>query len=173
MHVDCVSIGRAWLGTLDHRLVKSRVFALTNLEILMEDEIYNLFLTSEQGWSLFGTLRLRRVEADTSTGSVRLPELSEEALVPVTQELTPVPVAGELSVPLLAPFQQVPLRGIAFATAAGLFSFALDSGNARPSAGIQLFPFGSPDLGGFLVWGSTNLGELVFSVLARQVPRAF
>lgn len=139
----------------------------------MEDEIYNLFLTSEQGWSLFGTLRLRRIDPDTSTGSVRLPAQATEALVPVTQELVPVPVEGEISLPLLAAFRQVPLRGIAFATAAGLFSFALDSGNARPSAGIQLFPFGSPDLGGFVIWGSSNYSELVFSVLARQLPRAF
>jgi len=139
----------------------------------MEDEIYNLFLTSEQGWSLFGTLRLRRIEADMSTGSVRLPAQATEALVPVTQELVPVPVKGNISLPLLAPFRRVPLRGIAFATAAGLFSFALDSGNTRPSAGIQLFPFGSPDLGGFVIWGSSNYSELVFSVLARQLPRAF
>lgn len=139
----------------------------------MEDEIYNLFLTSEQGWSLYGTLRLRRIEPDTMTGSVRLPAAASEALVPVTQELVPVPIEGEISLPLLAVFRQVPLRGIAFATAAGLFSFALDSGNARPSVGIQLFPFGSPDLGGFVIWGSSNYSELVFSVLARQLPRAF
>ena len=139
----------------------------------MEDEIYNLFVTSEQGWSLFGTLRLRRIEPDASTGSVRLPAQASEALVPVTQELVPVPIEGEISLPLLAAFRQVPLRGIAFATAAGLFSFALDSDNTRPSAGIQLFPFGSPELGGFVIWGSSNYSELVFSVLARQLPRAF
>lgn len=139
----------------------------------MEDDIYNLFLTSEQGWSLFGTLRLRLAQPLTSGGSLRVPPLLDAALVPATQELTPLPITGSISIPMLLPFRAVPLRGIAFATAAGLFSIALDSGNARPSAGIQLFPFGSPDLGGFLVWGTSAYSELVFSALARQLPRGF
>lgn len=139
----------------------------------MEDDIYNLFLTSEQGWSLFGTLRLRLAQPAASGGSVRLPPLLGEALVPATQELTPIPITGSISIPLLLPFRAVPLRGIAFATPIGLFSLALDSGNARPSAGIQLFPFGSPDLGGFVIWGATPYTELVFSALARQLPRSF
>lgn len=138
----------------------------------MQDDIYNLFLTNEQGWSVYGTLRLRLVQPLTDGGSVRLPPLLGEALVPATQELTPIPVEGAISVPLLLPFREVPLRGIAFATPIGLFSFALDSGNARPSAAIQLFPFGSPDLGGFLIWSTGHFGELVFSTLARQLPRA-
>lgn len=139
----------------------------------MEDDIYNLFLTSEQGWSLFGTLRLRLTQPLTSGGSLRLPPLLDAALAPATQQLTPLPITGSISIPLLLPFRAVPLRGIAFATPAGLFSFALDSGNARPAAGIQLFPFGSPDLGGFVVCGTSAYSELVFSALARQLPRAF
>lgn len=136
----------------------------------MEDTIYSLFLTSEQGWSLYGTLRLRlRFPDAAATGSNALPPMVREALQPSLQELTPIPLEGELSVPLLSPFRQVPLTGVAYGTAAGLLSLAADSGAARPRAGIQLFPF-SEDAG-VLIWGATAYSELVFSVLARQLPR--
>lgn len=128
----------------------------------MEDDIYNLFLTSEQGLSLFGTLRIRRLPATVAGGA--------DALVPATQELTPIAVTGSISVPLLALFRQIPLRGTMYGTAAGLFTIVLDSGNARPAVGLQITPFGSDDLGGFVVWSASNFSELVFSALARQLP---
>lgn len=139
----------------------------------MEDDIYNLFLTSEQGVSLFGTLRIRRPQAVVSGANLRLPPLAPvatDALVPATQEITPILVTGSISVPVLSLFRQIPLRGTVYATAAGLFTIVLDSGNARPAIGLQLIPYGGEDLGGFVVWGTSNFSELVFSALGRQLP---
>jgi len=135
----------------------------------MEDDIYNLFLTSEQGLSLFGTLRIRRLPAAGGTLPLPAPGAAD-ALVPATQELTPIAITGAISVPLLALFRQIPLRGTMYGTAAGLFTIVLDSGNARPAIVLQITPFGSDDLGGFVVWGTGNFSELVFSALARQLP---
>ena len=146
----------------------------------MEDYIYNLFLTSEQGWSLFGTLRIQ-IPPFTADGGAPVmraapyaPSLQTapvDALAPATAELTPIPITGSLSVPLLSLFRQVPLRGTLYGTAAGIFTFVLDSGNARPAVGLQMTPFGSEDYGGFLVWSTSNFSELVFSLLARPLPR--
>lgn len=139
----------------------------------MEDDIYNLFLTSEQGLSLFGTLRIRRPQLVAADGSARLPPLAPaatDALVPATQEITPILVTGSISVPFLSLFRQIPLRGTVYATAAGLFTIVLNSGNTQPAIGLQLIPYGSEDLGGFVVWRTTNFSELVFSALGRQLP---
>lgn len=139
----------------------------------MEDDIYNLLLTSEQGLSLFGTLRIRRLPAAASTSALHMPPsapTAADALVPATQELTPIAITGSITVPLLALFRQIPLRGTMYGTAAGLFTIVLDSGNARPAIGLQITPFGSVDLGGFVVWSTSNFSELVFSALARQLP---
>ena len=137
----------------------------------MEDDIYNLLLTSEQGLSLFGTLRIRRLPAApvVPADTLRVPTAAD-ALVPATQELTPIAITGSITVPLLALFRQIPLRGTMYGTAAGLFTIVLDSGNARPAIGLQITPFGSVDLGGFVVWSTSNFSELVFSALARQLP---
>lgn len=135
----------------------------------MEEDIYKLLLTSEQGVSLFGTLRIRRLPAAASDGTAA-PLAAATALVPGTQELTPIAVTGAISVPLLALFREIPLRGTLYGTAAGMFTIVLDSGNVRPAVGLQITPFGSDDLGGFVVWGTSNISELVFSALARQLP---
>jgi hypothetical protein len=134
---------------------------------MMEDTIYNLFLTSEQGWSLYGTMRLR-IRFDD--GSAAMPPLVSALPQPLTQLVQPNPVEGDISIPLLTLFRRVPLRGLAYGTAAGLFSIVVDSGAAWPRLGLQLFFLGGEDLCGPLVWGASNFNDSAFSVLARQLP---
>ena len=137
----------------------------------MEDTIYNLFLTGEHGWSLYGTLRLRSLAVDGDTsGSAALPALRSGSLQPVTLPVTLLPIEGELSIPLLTLFRQVPVRGVVYGTAAGSFSIAVDSGAAWPRLGWQIFPLDIEGYGGVLAWGSSTFSELLFGVLARQVP---
>lgn len=132
----------------------------------MEDTIYNLFLTGEHGWSLYGTLRLRSLAVD----GVALPALRSGSLQPVTVPVTLLPIEGELSIPLLTLFRQVPVRGVVYGTAAGSFSIAVDSGATWPRLRLQIFPLDIEGYGGVLAWGSSTFSELLFGVLARQVP---
>lgn len=137
----------------------------------MEDTFYNLFLTSEQGWSLYGSMRLRiRFDDGSAGGGAALPPLLSAPPPALTQTVQPNPVEGDISIPLLTLFRRVPLRGLAYGTAAGLFSIVVDTGAAGPRLATQLFFLGGQDLGGPLVWSTSNFSELAFSVLARQVP---
>lgn len=132
----------------------------------MEDTIHNLFLTGEHGLSLHGTLRLHSLAVD----GVALAPLRSGSLQPVTLPVTLLPIEGELSIPLLTLFRQVPVRGVVYGTAAGSFSIAVDSGAAWPRLGLQIFPLDIEGYGGVLAWGSSTFSELLFGVLARQVP---
>ena len=85
----------------------------------MEDDIFNLLLTSEQGASLFGTLRIRRPQPVPGQAAVPVlapplasaPSAASGALVPATQEITPILVTGTLSVPVLSLFRLIPQIG--------------------------------------------------------------
>lgn len=139
----------------------------------MDDDIYTLLLTSGQGWSLVGSLRVRYLaEGAARLGGV-IPAVGGEQLQPANLELAVAALEGSIAVPLLSGWRQVALNGIGYGTAAGLFSIVLGNTSGQPAVAVQLFPLPTPtdELAGSVVWDTGSFGELVLSVLATRLPR--
>ncbi|KQQ32444.1 hypothetical protein ASF61_15555 [Duganella sp. Leaf126] len=135
----------------------------------MNDFIYNLLLTGEQGLTLFGTLRFRFTDPLTAVPDGGVPSLlaAHQQLGVVTAVL--LPLDGSIAIPLLTGFGRVPLQGFLIATAAGPITTILGStDNARP-AFVQFNQISGNQIAGGVQWRPADPAELVFSLLGTQL----
>jgi hypothetical protein len=168
---------------------------VANLEEMMEDFIYNLFLTSELGFSLPGTLRYRaamtaesatksatesiavstaRSTPDAPTAGPAEAEHAAAAPLPAQPiDLFETPLQGVLVAPLLTGIAPVPLRGFLYSTAAGPLTVVLFN-TGTPQVSLQFNFLVTDTIAGGLAWQpvpSTQASAL-YSVLGRRVAQA-
>jgi hypothetical protein len=142
------------------------------MEVMMNDIIYNLLLTSELGVSLAGVLRYRVV-----AGAATTPEGAEQTDAAPQQaqpvELFETPLQGSLVVPLLNGITPVPLRGFLYSTAAGPLSVLLFS-TGTPQVALEFNFIATATIAGGLSWQPAPGApvSVLYSLLGRRVALA-
>lgn len=139
----------------------------------MDEFIYNLLLTGEQGLTLLGTLRYRFVEQATAVADGGVPAVLAEAQQIGTITVVALPVAGTISVPLLTGFSRVPISGLVLATAAGPVATLFGSNDPQRPLFTQFNQISSNRIAGGLLWRPGQPGELAFSMLGTQLLLPF
>ncbi|MET0319979.1 MAG: hypothetical protein ABW069_04555 [Duganella sp.] len=139
----------------------------------MDELIYNLLLTGEQGLTVFGTLRYRFTGPLAGTGDSETLAASYPPRQLGVVTVVPVPVAGTLSVPLLTGFGRVPIAGVVLVTpAAGLLTVFVSDDPARRLL-LQCNDIGTNRIAGGLLWRPRDPAELVFSLLGTRLLLPF
>jgi hypothetical protein len=139
------------------------------MEAMMDEFIYNLVLTGEQGLSLFGTLRFRFTDPLAAVADGGVPALLSEAQQIGTITVVVLELEGAISIPLLTGFGRVPLNGALLATAAGPVTTLLSSIDAARPLTLQFNQISGTQIAGGLVWRPGQPTELVFSLLGTQL----
>jgi len=139
----------------------------------MNDFIYNLILTGEQGLTLFGTLRYRFTDPLATVPDGGVPALLAENQQLGVITAVVLPVEGSVSIPLLTGFGRVPLQGVALATAAGPITTVLGSTDPARQVFVQFNQITGNQIAGGLVWRPGEPAELVFSLLGFQLQLPF
>lgn len=135
----------------------------------MDEIIYNLLLTSEQGLTLFGTLRYRLTFPAAPVGDGGVPALLAEASNIGTVTVVALPANGSIAIPLLTGLGRVPLAGVALATAAGPVTTLLSSTDINRRLFLQFNQISSNRIAGGLLWRGGQPGEIAFSLLGTQL----
>ncbi|MET0319976.1 MAG: hypothetical protein ABW069_04540 [Duganella sp.] len=135
----------------------------------MDELIYNLLLTGEQGLSLFGTLRFRLTDPLAAVPDGGVPALLNEIQPIGTVTVVLIPVEGAISIPLLTGFSRVPISGVLLATAAGPVTTLFGSNDSARPLFLQFNQFSGTQIAGGLVWRPGEPTELVFSLLGTQL----
>lgn len=132
----------------------------------MNELFYRLFLFNEQGWSIYGTLRLRYLppEARAAAPGALASQLAQQSTI----ELGAVPVEGSVTIPLLYGLRSVPIAGIALISPVSLFCYLLSSTGSEPSVAMQVLLLGGQDLTGNLIWRDQSR-EYVFGMLVMPM----
>lgn len=139
----------------------------------MNDFIYNLILTGEQGLTLFGTLRYRFTDPLASVPDGGVPALLAENQQLGVITAVVLPLEGSVSIPLLTGFGRVPMEGVALATAAGPVTTILGSADPARQVFVQFNQISSQQTAGGMVWRPGEPAELVFSLLGFQLQLPF
>lgn len=139
----------------------------------MNDFIYNLILTGEQGLTLFGTLRYRFTDPVATVPDGGVPALLAESRQLGVITAVILPLEGSVSVPLLTGFGTVPLQGILLATAAGPITTILISNDPARQLALQFNQVSGNQIAGGLIWRPGEPAELVFSLLGIQLRLPF
>lgn len=134
----------------------------------MNELVYRLFLFNEQGWSIYGTLRLRYLPPEAAAPVAAAADLPSAIPQQTTIELGVAPVEGTVSIPLLYGLRTVPITGIALISPVSLFSYLLSSTGSAPSVGMQVLLLGGQDLTGNLIWRD-QFREYVFGLLVTPL----
>lgn len=139
----------------------------------MNDFIYNLILTGEQGLTLFGTLRFRLTNplAEVPDGGVPALLAENEQLGVITAVF--IPIEGSVAIPLLTGFGSVPLQGAILATPAAPLTTILGSSDPSRQVFVQFNQISGDKIAGGLVWRPGDPAELVFSFLGVQLRLPF
>lgn len=135
----------------------------------MDEIIYNLVLTSEQGLTLFGTLRYRITFPAAPLGDGGVPSLLAEVSNVGTVTVVALPANGTIAIPLLTGLGRVPVSGVVLATAAGPVSTLLVSTDASRPLFLQFNQISSNRIAGGLLWRGGQPAELAFSLLGTQL----
>jgi CRISPR/Cas system endoribonuclease Cas6 (RAMP superfamily) len=140
---------------------------------MMDEFIYNLLLTGEQGLSLFGTLRFRLTDPLTVVPDGGVPALLNQIEPIGTVTVVLLPAEGTISIPLLTGFSRVPISGALFATAAGPVTTLFGSTDSARPLFLQFNQISGNQIAGGVVWRSGEPAELVFSLLGTQLRLPF
>ena len=135
----------------------------------MNDFIYNLILTGEQGLTLFGTLRFRFTDPLAAVPDGGVPALLAENQQLGVITAVVIPLEGSISMPLLTGFGRVPLQGVLLGTAAGPITTIMDSTDSARRAFVQFNQISGNQIAGGVQWRPAEQGELVFSLLGTQL----
>ena len=151
----------------------------------MDEFIYSLLLTGEQGLSLFGTLRFRfaapLAEAAQADQAVQAAKVADGGVPALLAEIAPLgtvtvvvlPVEGTISVPLLTGFSRVPIAGALLATAAGPVTTLFGSTDPARPLFLQFNQISGAQVVGGLQWRTGQTNRLVFSMLGTRLQLAF
>lgn len=139
----------------------------------MDEFIYKLLLTGEQGLSLFGTLRFRFTAPLAEVADGGVPALLAEIAPLGTVTVVALPVEGTISVPLLTGFSRVPIAGALLATAAGPVTTLFGSNDPARPLFLQFNQISGTQVVGGLQWRTGQSNRLVFSTLGTRLQLAF
>lgn len=139
----------------------------------MDEFIYNLLLTGEQGLSLFGTLRFRFTAPLAEVPDGGVPALLAEIEPIGTVTVVALPVEGSISVPLLTGFSRVPISGVLLATAAGPVTTLFGSNDPARPLFLQFNQISGTQIAGGLQWRPGQPNRLVFSLLGTRLQLPF
>lgn len=143
----------------------------------MEETIYNLLLTGEQGIALFGTLRVR-VLAPAAPG-LALPVQAALLPAPVaaqplgTATFVALPLQGSLSVPLLTGFGRVPLNGVLLLSPAAGLAYDLSSNEPSRRLIVKFNNTEGVRIAGGLLWQPGSPAQLAFSFIGTRLQLPF
>ncbi|MDR7048750.1 hypothetical protein J2X54_001198 [Duganella sp. 3397] len=139
----------------------------------MNDFIYNLILTGEQGLTLFGTLRFRFTDPLAAVPDGGVPALLAENQQLGVITAVVIPLEGSISMPLLTGFGRVPLQGVLLATAAGPITTVFGTADPARQIFVQFNQISGNQIAGGTVWRAGEPAELVFSLLGFQLRLPF
>lgn len=115
----------------------------------MEEFLYSLLLTGQQGLTLPGTARL---QVDFSAGADSMGALAAPPLQRPIIEVSLVPVTGVITIPLLAGLAPIPVSGVCYLGVIAPFWFTVSGGSLLTPLNMQFNFSGNNNIIGGVSW---------------------